>query len=133
MFVELVDYLSDDETLAGLLADAAYDAGVSGPAIYSLWSPDHPRPYVTISWSEDEQNEAVFAGELFCDVWITGTDYQNGRPIVDRLVALLDHAIVDTSRGPVRFFQPQIAPEQDEDPDRVRWRVTFQFRRSRGE
>ena len=127
MITELVNTLRSDSALASLLADAPW----GGPAVYLEWAPDKPRPYVTVGLNETRDGAHMGEGDVLLDVWGDGASYVDIEPIRDRLTALLDHAIIDTPRGPIRFFWRGDAPEQEDDPSIVRWSLTIEFRRSR--
>lgn len=129
MLSELVSTLREDDELASLLAEAPWGA----PGVYLDWSPDHPRPYMVLTIDEALDGQHVTAGDVTFDIWGDGTSAVALEPIRDRLQELLDHAIVDTYRGPVRFFYSSDGPERDEDPSVVRWRVIYGFRRGRQE
>lgn len=127
MITELVNKLRGDTTLAGLLAASPW----GGAAVYLEWAPGQPRPYVTISYDETSDGAHIGNGDVLIDVWGDGASYVDIEPIRDRLTALLDHAIIDTQRGPIRFFWRGDAPEQEDDPSIVRWNLIIEFRRSR--
>lgn len=129
MITELVTHLRDDATLAGLLADAPWGA----PGVFVDWSPEHSRPYVLLTFDESLDTPHVADGEIVLDIWGDGTSAVEIEPIRDALFDALDHVIVDTDRGPVRFFWTGDGPERDDDPSLVRWRATFAFRRGRTE
>lgn len=129
MLEQLVTTLREDATLSVLLASAPWGA----PAIYLDWAPEHERPYITLSYDESLDSENVSAGDIDFDIWGDGTSPVELEPIRDALFEALDHRIVDTARGPVRFFWQSDSPEQDDDPGLVRWRATYAFRRGRTE
>lgn len=129
MLAELLSRLREDDELAGLLAQAEWGA----PAVFVDWSPDHARPYITLSIDESLPEQNVTEGDVTFDIWGDGTSAVALEPIRDRLQELLDHAIVDSYRGPVRFFYASDGPERDEDPSIVRWRAVYGFRRGRTE
>lgn len=128
MLTDLVDTLRGDPELAANLADAPW----GGPAVYTIWAPEHPRPYITldIDESQDAANREIASGDLIIDVWGDGSSHVALEPIRDRLRSLLDRRIIDTDRGPVRFLWEQDGPEQSDEPQVVRWRVIFDMRRS---
>lgn len=127
MITQLITKLTGDSQLASLLADAPW----GGAAVYTEWAPDHSRPYVTLGFNETRDGAHMGEGEVLLDVWGDGASYVDIEPIRDRLTTLLDHAIIDTPRGPVRFFWRSDGPEQEDDPHIVRWNLDFEFRRSR--
>lgn len=131
MLTETVELLRNDATLTGLLADAPW----GGAAVYLDWAPEHPRPYITLSYDENlaADNRHATEGDIILDIWGDGTSAIAIEPIRDALFDVLDHVIIDTERGPLRFFYASDGPERDEDPGIVRWRCTYGFRRGRTE
>lgn len=128
MLTTLVPHLKEDPTLQAMLAE-----GLAGPGVFLQWAPEHERPYVTLSYDEALDTEHVSAGEIEFDIWGDGTSPIELEPIRDALIERLDHRILATSRGLVRFFWVGDSPVQEDDPAIVRWRVTMGFRRGRTE
>lgn len=129
MLSDIVEYLRADTALQSLLAQAPW----GGPAVYTVWAPsDKPRPYVTLTIDEgqDSANRAISSGDLILDVWDSGTSHVALEPIRDALRQSLDRAIIDTDRGPVRFLWQSDGPEQEDEPQLVRWRAVYALRRS---
>lgn len=128
MLTDLVDVLRGDTELANLLAEAPW----GGPSVYTIWAPEHPRPYLTldIDESQDATNREIAAGDLVIDVWGDGTSHVDLEPIRDRLRDLMERRIIDTDRGPVRFLWESDGPEQSDEPQVVRWRIVWNMRRS---
>lgn len=129
MLADLVQKLRGDSALKAELADAPW----GGAAVYLQWAPDHPRPYITLDYSEGLNNQQMSAGQVVLDIWGDGTSPVELEPIRDALRDVLDHAIIDTSRGPFRLFWSGDGPEQEDDPTIVRWRATYDFRRAMSE
>jgi len=129
MLADLVQTMRNDAALAAELADAPW----GGPAIYTQWAPDYPRPYITLDYSEGLDSLQISAGQVVIDAWGDGTSVVALEPIRDALRDLLDHAIIDTSRGPFRLFWTSDSPEREDEPQVVRWRMTYDFRRSMSE
>lgn len=126
MLSDLVDLLRNDADLGGELAEAPW----GGAAVYTEWAPEHPRPYITLGYAEDLTTIQISAGSVELNVWGDGTSHVALEPIRDALRSALDHQIIDTDRGPVRFFWNNDGPEREDDPSLVRWRVVYAFRRS---
>lgn len=127
MLDELVTDLLGTPDVADLLATSPF----GDAAIYTRWAPEHARPYITIMSDEAPAGSVMRAGNVDFDIWGDGAAHTELEPIRDALVEHLDHLVLDTDRGPVRFFYGTDGPEQDPDPKIVRWRVTFAFRRAR--
>lgn len=129
MLSDIVDLLKGDSELTALLGEAEW----GGPAVFTIWAPDSKaRPYITLRFDEnqDSDNRAYSSGDLVLDVWDSGTSHTDLEPIRDALHALLDRRIIDTNRGPVRFLWASDAPEQEDEPQWVRWRLVYTLRRA---
>ncbi len=126
MLSDIVDVLRNDPDLAAELAEAPW----GGAAVYTEWAPEHPRPYITLGYSENLTTIQIASGSFTFDVWGDGTSHIALEPIRDVLRDALDHRIIDTDRGPLRMFYDNDGPEREDDPSLVRWRIVYAFRRT---
>lgn len=130
MLTEIVDYLRSSQALSAELAEAPW----GGAAVYTVWAPEHAKPYITLTLDESQdENRQMASGDLIVDAWADGASHVALEPVRDVLHTLLHGEIIDTSRGPVRFIWSSDGPERDDEPQLVRWRMVYAMRRSKTE